>query len=104
MESTAYKKIGEEQQTAHSLLELIKIARWPKLALAWSIIFTLISAAFSLVLPIITGKLVDKISAMELTIQTAAVLISLFLAGGILNAVSSLLLRYVGSKFFRSCD
>ncbi|MCF2717520.1 ABC transporter ATP-binding protein/permease [Paenibacillus sp. UKAQ_18] len=101
MESTAYKKIGEEQQTAHSLLELIKIARWPKLALAWSIIFTLISAAFSLVLPIITGKLVDKISAMELTIQTAAVLISLFLAGGILNAVSSLLLRYVGSKFFQ---
>ncbi|WP_328801808.1 ABC transporter ATP-binding protein [Paenibacillus sp. LX16] len=101
MESTAYKKIGEEQQTAHSLLELIKIARWPKLALAWSIIFTLISAAFSLVLPIITGKLVDKISAMELTIQTAAVLILLFLAGGILNAVSSLLLRYVGSKFFQ---
>lgn len=101
MESTAYKKIGEEQQAAHSLLELIKIARWPKLALAWSIIFTLISAAFSLVLPIITGKLVDKISAMELTIQTAAVLISLFLAGGILNAVSSLLLRYVGSKFFQ---
>ncbi|MDQ0050411.1 ATP-binding cassette subfamily B protein AbcA/BmrA [Paenibacillus polymyxa] len=101
MESTAYKKIGEEQQTAHSLLELIKIARWPKLALAWSIVFTLISAAFSLVLPIITGKLVDKISAMELTIQTAAVLISLFLAGGILNAVSSLLLRYVGSKFFQ---
>ncbi len=101
MESTAYKKIGEEKQTAHSLLELIKIARWPKLALAWSIVFTLISAAFSLVLPIITGKLVDKISAMELTIQTAAVLISLFLAGGILNAVSSLLLRYVGSKFFQ---
>ncbi|MBP1311647.1 ATP-binding cassette subfamily B protein AbcA/BmrA [Paenibacillus sp. 1182] len=101
MESTAYKKIGEEKQTVHSLLELIKIARWPKLALAWSIVFTLISAAFSLVLPIITGKLVDKISAMELTIQTAAVLISLFLAGGILNAVSSLLLRYVGSKFFQ---
>ncbi|UMY55786.1 MULTISPECIES: ABC transporter ATP-binding protein [Paenibacillus] len=101
MESRAYKKIGEEKQTAHSLLELIKIARWPKLALAWSIVFTLISAAFSLVLPIITGKLVDKISAMELTIQTAAVLISLFLAGGILNAVSSLLLRYVGSKFFQ---
>ncbi|MEE4569215.1 ABC transporter ATP-binding protein [Paenibacillus polymyxa] len=101
MESTAYKKIGEEKQTAHSLLELIKIARWPKLALAWSIVFTLISAAFSLVLPIMTGKLVDKISAMELTIQTAAVLISLFLAGGILNAVSSLLLRYVGSKFFQ---
>ncbi|KEO78226.1 ABC transporter ATP-binding protein/permease [Paenibacillus polymyxa] len=101
MESTTYKKIGEEKQTAHSLLELIKIARWPKLALAWSIVFTLISAAFSLVLPIITGKLVDKISAMELTIQTAAVLISLFLAGGILNAVSSLLLRYVGSKFFQ---
>ncbi|MCJ1220956.1 ABC transporter ATP-binding protein [Paenibacillus polymyxa] len=101
MESTAYKKIGEEKQTAHSLLKLIKIARWPKLALAWSIVFTLISAAFSLVLPIMTGKLVDKISAMELTIQTAAVLISLFLAGGILNAVSSLLLRYVGSKFFQ---
>ncbi|KUP24210.1 ABC transporter ATP-binding protein [Paenibacillus sp. DMB5] len=101
MEQPGIDKAGRDQKTANSLLALIKIASWPKLALAWTIVFTLISAAFSLVLPVITGNLVDKISNSQLYVRDAAMLLLLFMAGGVLNAVSALLLRYVGSKFFR---
>lgn len=87
-----------KRATVRYLINLLRSTGIPKLVLAVAVILSLIGAVTGLVVPLITGQLIDSFSADMLQMQTVGILAALFLLEAVSSGFSYYMLAYVGNQ------
>lgn len=102
-QTTENVKMEEEKgavtrTTVRYLIRLLGSAGIPKLVLAFAVVLSLIGAVTGLIVPLITGQLIDSFSADMLRMETIGVLIAMFLLEAVSSGFSYYMLAYVGNQ------
>jgi ATP-binding cassette, subfamily B, bacterial AbcA/BmrA len=80
------------------LLELLKIVKWPKKIIAFSILLSTFAAMVNLIIPIITKNVIDDFSIENVNWYWVILLVAFFVFNAILSGVSFYLVKYLGEN------
>ncbi len=95
---TADRKGKLERTTVTYFIRILKQIGMPKLVLAVAVVLSVIAAITGLVVPLITGDLIDNFGEQSLNLSTVLALVAFFILQAISGGVSYYMLAYVGNQ------
>lgn len=81
-----------------TLINLLRLIKWPKKLLIIIIIFSIVSAGISLTLPILTRDLIDALTNQSITKNEILIFIGLFIVNALVSGFTYYLIKVLGSK------
>ncbi|RHW37643.1 ABC transporter ATP-binding protein [Lysinibacillus yapensis] len=88
----------EQKNSLKPFLSLMISIGIPKGALAFGLIFSLITTVVGLTIPLLTRELVDGFSLAAVSMPFIALIVGVFILQAVINGISTYLLAYVGQK------
>lgn len=81
-----------------SLSKLLSGIQWPKITIMWALLFSILGSFTNLLVPLYTGKFVDKIVSNNFNYYFILLFIAIFLFNTILSGLSVFFLSKMGEK------
>jgi ATP-binding cassette subfamily B protein AbcA/BmrA len=87
-----------KKTTIRYFIQLLNTGDFPKFVLILAVMLSVIGSVTGLIVPLLTGGLIDSFSTDSLSLQMIFVLIVMFIAQAISSGISYYLLAYVGNQ------